>query len=789
MNMKTVGDYKLLKFLGKGTYGETYLAQKGDDPKLYAVKILDKKRMDSPAMKKYLEGEISILKELDNPYIVKFYEKFNDETNYYLIIEYCNGGTLSENLVKYINIYNQPFSIEIIQNFMRQIISAFCHIHSKEIIHRDIKLANILLSFEDENDIKNLNLMKGIIKIIDFGVATKLNEDGYAYTVIGSPLNMDPLILKKYLKAGGYDNLQGYNEKADVWSLGIIFYQLLAGQNMFPSGSREELLKNIEEGNYCVPINKNFSKEAISFLNCMLQYDAEDRISVQNLAQHDFIVKNIKDFTMPNFDNISYKIGKKGLQINFKLNESICKEFNSEKAINQLKNKSAFDTSKNPLNRANTYEEGAFVFSGDIFGSQQNSNTRKISDGDIEINKPINDPEAAMRRFSDGKVQILNPIPIEKLTKIEEELMETIELDEANKDKKISLKESIKKTSDEIKEKNKGEKERAKLYIKGLLDEYKAVKEYFNKHGLTEKEQDANEKCNKIQNLLETFEKGQNINFESLPKPISPEYLYNCSTEKRNEIFQKVINYYNEKKTDLEANIKYSILNYKKVDKKTFQLIKKDVMQKLESDKSRVEKYKQIIELFQKRCDDILTPPPDITSNVEFGKFEKITFEGGVYKMIIHTTKNNYYTNYNNRFTIKLSMKINEEKNYYGDVNILSYGDFEKEIIWNLKENEWKNLSNYFINVDFYLDHDFKLNQKINISKLKDEKQLKIGYPISFLNQPGNAIINFDIKIIMPEGKKITVGKRENININKNYAPFEGKSPYTTEVPSLFLKK
>ena len=200
-------------------------------------------------------------------------------------------------------------------------------------------------------------------------------------------------------------------------------------------------------------------------------------------------------------------------------------------------------------------------------------------------------------------------------------------------------------------------------------------------------------------------------------------------------------------------------------------------------------KYKQIIELFQKRRDDIWTPPPEIKKIVEFGKFEKITFEGCVYKMIIHTSKNNYYTNYNNRFTIKLNMKINEEKNYYGDVNILSYGDFEKEIVWNLKENEWKNLSNYFINVDFYLDNDFKLNQKINISKLKEERIMRISYPISFLNQPENAIINFDIKIIMPEGKKITVGRREYVNVEKNYPPFEGKSDFTTEVPSLFLKK
>jgi len=65
--MKTIGDYKLKQFLGKGSYGEIYLAQKGNDPLLYAVKVLDKKKMDSPKMKKYLDAEIEITKELSHP--------------------------------------------------------------------------------------------------------------------------------------------------------------------------------------------------------------------------------------------------------------------------------------------------------------------------------------------------------------------------------------------------------------------------------------------------------------------------------------------------------------------------------------------------------------------------------------------------------------------------------------------------------------------------------------------------------------------------------------------------
>ena len=226
------------------------------------------------------------------------------------------------------------------------------------------------------------------------------------------------------------------------------------------------------------------------------------------------------------------------------------------------------------------------------------------------------------------------------------------------------------------------------------------------------------------------------------------------------------------------------------MDVNCFRLIKNDIMLKLENEKNKLEKYKNDIELLKNGFNNEWVPAPDISRNIEIGKFERIIFKDCIYKLTIHTTKKNYYYNSNNRLLIRLNMKINENKNYCGDVNIDNYGDFENDIIWNLNDNEWNNLSNYYINVDFYLDKVFKGNQKIDISKLKHTQQIKISYPITFLNQPEKAIINFEIKIDIPEGKKITLnGRREVINVKKIFPPFEGKSPYTNDVPLLLTKK
>ena len=321
-------DYSLEKSLGKGAFGEVYLTTKKGTNKLYATKKIERELVESGNTMKYLTNEILILKELNHPNIVKFEEIKKTKNHYYIIMEYCNGGELYKTLEKYMDKYKKPFSQEIVQNLMRQIVNAFKYIHGKKIIHRDIKLENILLNYDSEEDKKNLNILKAQVKIIDFGFAAKLDKSGLKYTALGSPINMDPIILNKLRKRGKKNRELGYDQKADIWSLGTICYEMLIGKCVFNAEDLEELVEKVENGTYSVPTT--LSKEVISFLNGMLQYDASTRLNIDQLANHVFLNKNVKDFHSIDMKKVSKNLDKSKLKINVKQNKSIWAIFNKE---------------------------------------------------------------------------------------------------------------------------------------------------------------------------------------------------------------------------------------------------------------------------------------------------------------------------------------------------------------------------------------------------------------------------------------------------------------------------
>ena len=321
----------LEKCLGKGAFGEVYLTKKaGENNKIYATKKYERDKIENTEAMKYLKNEIAILQTLNHPNIVKFEDVKKTKKHFYIVMEFCNGGELSKALEKYQLKFGKSFSQEIVQYLMRQIIDAFKYIHGQKIMHRDIKLENILINFQNEKDKKELNMMKAQIKIIDFGFACKIAKDSLTYTAIGNPINMDPLILKKLNTPGRKARQLGYDQKADIWSLGAICYEMLIGKAAFDAEDMEDLVNKVEAGKYKVPTS--LSKEVISFLNGMLQYQPGQRLTAEQLYKHPFLANNIHNFHSIDLRQVSSKLdkNKKEIIIDVKKNKSIWAIFNQE---------------------------------------------------------------------------------------------------------------------------------------------------------------------------------------------------------------------------------------------------------------------------------------------------------------------------------------------------------------------------------------------------------------------------------------------------------------------------
>ena len=294
-----IGNLTLMKKLGCEVFGDVYLtSKKGIENKKFATKRFEKEENEKCELKKYLKNEIFFLKYLNHPNIVKFEELLQSKKHYFMVMEFCNGGKLSEALEKYMDKYEKPFSEEIVQHFMKQIINVYKYLHEKKIIHRNINMDNILLHYDNEKDKENFDLMKAKIKIIDFGFSCKITKEGIKYTDIESPINMnDVFALKKLSKFRKKRHLSN-DEKADIWSIGAICYEMLIGISGLNMEEIGELILKIEEDNYSV-IN-NLSEEIVSFLNGMLQYESINRLNLEQLSRHDFLIKNVKDFTLIN---------------------------------------------------------------------------------------------------------------------------------------------------------------------------------------------------------------------------------------------------------------------------------------------------------------------------------------------------------------------------------------------------------------------------------------------------------------------------------------------------------
>ena len=162
--------------------------------------------------------------------------------------------------------------------------------HFNKIIHRDLKLDNILVHFPSDYDKQALNLKNCQVKLIDFGFAKVLNT-GLTFTALGTPHNMEPVILKQ-ISTG--ERNTGYNEKVDIWSLGTLCYEMIVGHCPFNGANMKELYQNVKAGNYTLPVS--LSEEIVDFIDSMLKQDPNQRFDTSQLMNHKFLINPVSTF-------------------------------------------------------------------------------------------------------------------------------------------------------------------------------------------------------------------------------------------------------------------------------------------------------------------------------------------------------------------------------------------------------------------------------------------------------------------------------------------------------------
>lgn len=264
-----IGNYLLTKTLGSGSFSKVWLAVDQVSKKVYAAKQIKKITIDqSKDLKKLLQNETAIMNKINHPNILHLHEQYVSENNYYLFMDFCNQGDL-ENYMddNKIDSFDEKEAVRL----LRQLMNGFVELRKYKILHRDLKLANIYMH--------NHNLVIG-----DFGFA-KIGSD-YSKTQLGTPITMAPELL---FPAKG---TVSYNSKADLWSVGVVFYQMLFGKLPFFGKNKDQLKDDIvkhSDKNLTIP--KKVSDETLDLLYRLLAFYPKSRIEWTDFFNHPIFKK------------------------------------------------------------------------------------------------------------------------------------------------------------------------------------------------------------------------------------------------------------------------------------------------------------------------------------------------------------------------------------------------------------------------------------------------------------------------------------------------------------------
>ncbi|CAN6723974.1 unnamed protein product [Malus baccata var. baccata] len=263
---RVVGDYLVGRQIGSGSFSVVWHARHRVHGTEVAIKEIATGRLNKK-LQESLMSEIFILKKINHPNIIRLHDIIEVPGKINLVLEYCRGGDLSMYIQRHGKV---PEALA--EHFMQQLVAGLQMLRDNNLIHRDLKPQNLLLSTNDNNS---------VLKIADFGFARYLQPQGLAETLCGSPLYMAPEIMQ----------LQKYDAKADLWSVGAILFQLVTGRTPFTGNSQIQLLQNIMKATELqFPSDgNNLSSECKDLCQKLLRRNRLERLTFEEFFNHPFL--------------------------------------------------------------------------------------------------------------------------------------------------------------------------------------------------------------------------------------------------------------------------------------------------------------------------------------------------------------------------------------------------------------------------------------------------------------------------------------------------------------------
>ncbi|XP_070574332.1 aurora kinase C-like isoform X2 [Ptychodera flava] len=256
-----LNDFDIGRPLGKGKFGNVYLAREKKSKFILALKVLFKSQLQKAGVEHQLRREIEIQTHLRHPNILRMYGYFYDDTRVYLILEFAPRGELYKELQKC-----GRFDERRSATYIAQLADALKYCHTKKVIHRDIKPENLLLS------------LRGDLKIADFGWSVHAPSSRRA-TLCGTLDYLPPEMIEGKM----------HDEKVDLWSLGVLCYEFLVGKPPFEAEGHSETYRKISKVDYRFP--PYVSEGARDLISKLLRHNPAMRLSLEGVLQHSWILE------------------------------------------------------------------------------------------------------------------------------------------------------------------------------------------------------------------------------------------------------------------------------------------------------------------------------------------------------------------------------------------------------------------------------------------------------------------------------------------------------------------